>query len=282
MSFKELKEAFKNLKASSYLLQKQLTNSKSRVDKLQSEKASLQRQINRSLAKQDQLKLKVSELNSEILLAKKAKEVSKEVSLLQSEVDSLNRRNSECSERSAKHSRQKYLQSKRADRLSQENKVLREEIRRLKRAPKEVESKVVIKTKVVKDKVYVDKVVKEPLPQKIRQLMLTDPGKTTVDIAAQVMELNWFSDKTKLTMKQMSVLLDALNLKYFKLGQLSSGSSSILRELEFKGLITGDRRDSRLAKGWFMTSKGKRVAEMIVNRLNRRTLNKDYIKNANR
>lgn len=284
-SSKDLKEAFIELRASFHYVSKQLEDCRVRRRELSQENSKLLKQIkklenliSKNTADSDyRLKLVKDNFSSE------KSQLNSLITKLSKKTTSLEAALEKSRSRSNYHQKVKYSKGVIIKNLRITIKDLNKEIKNLNNSLERLKSKQVPKPKIVSkvDKVYVTKVEREPLPDKIRQLMSEGVvTKTRLDFVSIATVLLNFSDKTKLTLRQCVMLLELSNLNYFKHEQLNTQSNFTLVELEDKGLIKGDRTFTKKAVGWYITEKGKRVVELLYKRLyDYQKINKQIVKN---
>lgn len=280
--FKKLKEDFIKLRSSFNYSQKQLKLARNSRDELSKElsasirnNATLERKIVklRELAIQNRLKniRKVKEVTT--LKDKEIAALTKQLAKKDSELAALRSSNRTIG-------KSKYARGLRVKELTDKLRTSQKEVKRLEKELdrlKSKEPKVQIKT--VREKVLVEKVKKEPLPDKVRQLMSNNLlTQTKFDTLTLALVLEDFSIKTNLTNRQMIVLMEAYNLNYFNINQITLGTWTVLKELEYKNLIMGDRGGRKKAIGWFITSEGKRVAELLWERVRKNEFKRNYFK----
>lgn len=282
-SSKELKEAFIELRASFQYVTKQLENLKKSKEQL-SKDYTLSKRYNaryksriKTLQDDSANKLKTLESSHKDEL----KSLNKEITDLQKSLVDLESKLESSRTRSTYHSKVKYYRSVRIkelrDVIKDKNRQIANLVARVERLKNKPKPKT--KVKVVKEKVYETKIVKEPLPDKVRQILTENTlTKSKMDALAVATSLLRFSDITKLTLRQQCLLLEANNLKYFTYKQLMTKSQFTLKELEDKGLISGDRGNTKRAIGWFITKKGIRVAEMLHKKMiNVNQIKREYL-----
>lgn len=284
-SSKEVKEAFISLRASFQYVTKQLEESRLSRSELNSLNSQLNKEVDRLKKRVEVLenstKQKVAQAKSS--LKEDKSELSSTVTRLTNRINRLQATLSNVRSRSIYHQKVKYSKNVIIKDLRQTIKDLNKDIKKLSRNLEREKEKQKPKTKYVTriKKEYETKIVKEPLPDKLRQLML-DGGITRakLDYIAIAATLLRFSDRTKLTLRQCLMLLEISNYQYFKHEFLINKSPFTLKELESKGLIQGDRAYSKRAVGWYITEKGKKVANLLYRRLyEHQKIKKEFIRN---
>lgn len=283
-SYKEVREAFIELRASYQYSQKQLEIARASRDDNSKEISRLNRKISglesRLSRVSENLSLKLKTLKD--LHKKEIQELLKEISILTNKVEHSEVKLEETRKKVKLAHQAKYVRKVRStrlhDKLRETSELLRKANAKIERLENRPKARPRIRIRKVRERVFVTKVVKEPIPDKIRQLMSNNTiTQSKMDILLVASALLNFSDKTKLTLRQMVMLLEANSLNYFTNRQLLLQSPFTLKELEYKQLISGDRANTKRAIGWFITKKGKRVAEMLLKKVYENNLKRQYL-----
>ena len=280
-SYKELKEAFIILRASFNVTKRQVVGLKKDKESLTSRVNELSKDLNKLSSKYDKdtdklkrdnefLKNKLIEVTTK--LNEETKSTSKVTNSLESKLEACRKRSNVYRNKcNAKEARVEELEKVIKDLKSDKAKLTKEvkSLTKLNVSP--------IQKEVVTEVKEVIKFIKEPIPNKIRLLLSENRiTKSRYDLFESLLFILRFSDITKLTLRQIVSLMEADNLKYFTTTQLLSDSPTSIKELEAKGLVQGDRSNSKKAVGWFVTKRGKEVTDLLFKKFRYNTIKKEY------